>query len=502
MKRETMLHLLLLFSLAALLGACVGQASPTAAPTATSVPAPSPTAAPPTATSTPANTATPTTAPTNTAAPTGTAVPTNTTAPTNTPTPTVPPPTATPTSVPTATPPPTPVPVRIAFAAGATSALVTGNLPARGAASYVLHAEANQLMEVDVSPLEGIQLAIYGADGTVIKGPGGTPFFRGYLPRTGDYILLLEAGAQPVSYTMSVIIPQRISFAPGATSAAVEGQLAAHGRDYYVLGIQANQVMEVDVSPEEGLLLIIYGVDGTVIKSGMGGGSFFRGQIPRTQDYILVLEAGDQPASYTMDVIIPQRISFAPGTTSAAVEGQLAAHARHYYVLGIQANQLLDVNVTPQQEVQLIIYGLDGTVLKSGMGNIASFRGPVPTTQDYILVLGAGDQPVSYAMNVMIPQRIQFAPGATSAVEQGNLGPHQQHAYILGALGGQTLQVTVTAPAENVNLVIYGVDGTVLKSGMGGGLTFEGALPSTQDYIVALTSGDQAVSYTLEVVIR
>ena len=50
-----------------------------------------------------------------------------------------------------------------------------------------------------------------------------------------------------------------------------------------------------------------------------------------------------------------------------------------------------------------------------------------------------------------------------------------------------------------MNLVIYGVDGAVLKSPMGGDPTFEGELPSTQDYILSLRSGAEAISYTLTV---
>jgi len=76
-------------------------------------------------------------------------------------------------------------------------------------------------MEVDVSPLTGLRLAIYDADGVAIKDPSGTPFFRGYLPRAGDYTLVVDAGAQSVSYTMSVVLAQRISFVPGTTSGRV-----------------------------------------------------------------------------------------------------------------------------------------------------------------------------------------------------------------------------------------------------------------------------------------
>jgi hypothetical protein len=102
-------------------------------------------------------------------------------------------------------------------------------------------------------------------------------------------------------------------------------------------------------------------------------------------------------------------------------------------------------------------------------------------------------------MTVTIPVRITFAPGATSGTESGQLAPQQRRTYVLRALEGQRMRVELAAAPGPAQLVIYGVDGTVLKSGMGEEPTFEGTLPSTQDYVVAVRAGEVATAYTLEV---
>ncbi len=66
------------------------------------------------------------------------------------------------------------------------------------------------------------------------------------------------------------------------------------------------------------------------------------------------------------------------------------------------AGQLMQVDVTSSQALRLSIYGVDGTVLKSGMGEGATFAGTLPVTQDYILVIGAGTQPSSYTLIVSV----------------------------------------------------------------------------------------------------
>jgi hypothetical protein len=389
MTRRISLYGLLFLSLMALTAACqAGRPAPrpTAVP---STPAPvvaaTATPAPPSPTLAPAATATLVVPPTTPATATLTPLPM-------------------PTASPTQATQPTPAPVRVQFAPGTTSAVLTGNLPAHGIARYILGAMADQVMQVDVSPPEGLALSVTGVDGKPLRiATQGTAGLRGIVPRTQDYVIQVSAGAQPVDYTLDVVIPAVIRFAPGATSAAVPGKLAAHGLQYYVVNGQADQLLEVELPPQQGIGVAVYGIDGTVLQSPMGGLPIFRGTLPSTQDYILALAAQDGSVSYTMNVIIPVRIRFAPGATSATIQGRLAAHETQHYVLRAMANQLLQVTVTPERAVRLSIYGVDGTVLRSGMGGPASFSGPLPSTQDYLLDLSAGSQPVAYTLSVSIP---------------------------------------------------------------------------------------------------
>jgi spore coat assembly protein SafA len=103
-----------------------------------------------------------------------------------------------------------------------------------------------------------------------------------------------------------------------------------------------------------------------------------------------------------MNVSIPARISFAPGATQQTLSGRLPAQSHLSYVVRAQANQEMQVSIQPQGQLQLSIYGMDGSVLKSGMGESSSFQGTLPSTQDYILRLSTGDQAVSYQMTVSI----------------------------------------------------------------------------------------------------
>ncbi len=297
---------------------------------------------------------------------------------------------------------------RIRFARGATSAVVSGNLPANATARYVLRAGVGQLMDVSLSAPEGVSLKVTASGGralTPIKGTSGPTGFRGYLPRTGDYTLAVASGSQAVSFSLNVFIPQRIRFDRGATSATLEGHLDAHQGLDYILHARDGQILEINVTPETAdipLQLIIYGVDGTVLRSGMGEGSSFRGVLPENQDYLISVRAADKAADFSMVVIVPQRIRFITGATSASVFTRLPAYHTQYYSLHALEGQTMQVKITPGSSLQLIIYGVDGTVLKSGMGEGSNFSGELPSTQDFILAVKTAARWVSYRLRVTI----------------------------------------------------------------------------------------------------
>jgi len=293
----------------------------------------------------------------------------------------------------------------------------------------------------------------------------------------------------------------RISFVAGGTSAVVSGDLAAKSSVRYVLRALANQLMDVTLTAPAGASLVVTTAFGRVLPAVTISSTSFRGYLPRNGDYIIEVRSDSQALSYSVNVSIPERVSFARGATSAALTGKVSAHQSHDYILRARAGQVLEINVAPENGLQLIIFGVDGTVLRSGMGEGSSFRGELPLSQDYIVTVRAGEVDVSYTMDVIIPARISFARGAVSASLNGWVKANGSQYYVLRALKDQTMKVDVTS-ARAVQLIIYGVDGVVLKSATSAGTSFSGVLPGTQDYIVAVKAGATAAYFTLKVTIK
>ncbi len=396
---------------------------------------------------------------------------------------------------------------RIQFASGATAATVQGNLPAGGSQQYVIRVAAGQLMQVAVTPQQGLQLAVQGADGTVLKGSGGVAFFRGDVPATQDYIVTLSGGSSATSYALTVTIPVRIQFASGATSATVQGNLPANSMGHYVVKASAGQKMTIQTTTSQGqIVVIVYGADGTVLQSDHAGASGFSGTLPSTQDYLIdIRSVGQAAAVFGMTVTIPplggstsppagsKRILFAPGATSAAVQGNLTAGGSQQYYLRVRAGQILIVEADSPQAIQMAVQGADGTVLKAN-SSADFFRGVVPITQDYVVTLTAGSQGSAYNLTVTVPERISFAPGATSATVHGNLAPNAIGHYVIRALAGQTMTIKTMSSQGQIVLVVYGADGTVLQSDHAGASSFSGTLPTTQDYLIEVVSVGQAAA--------
>ncbi len=254
-------------------------------------------------------------------APDYTATPALAESPVSTASPTPLPPTATPTRVPptpTATPLPStptltsvPAAERILFAPGATHTTVEGYLPANNSKVYVMRVAAGQYVAVDatVDTMEqGLRFSIVGSDGTMVKAMGEAHVHT-VVPSTQDYYVELVSDVGAVNYQMSVFIPVRVRFAPGATSTEVAGSLAANGARQYVLHALAGQRMIVAPHTTQGQVrLIISGADGQVLLSGRVGhpGGVYDGILPTTQDYLITVRAeGGTGADYTLEITIP-----------------------------------------------------------------------------------------------------------------------------------------------------------------------------------------------------
>ncbi|MBU0490363.1 MAG: hypothetical protein KKB13_00800 [Chloroflexi bacterium] len=433
---------------------------------------------------------------------------------------------------------PEPAPTRINLDAGSPTATESGTISVGGMGQYVVALQAGQTIQAQVSAPQGqVVLVVYGADGMVLLSDHvGATNWQGQIPTTQDYHIDLKSTASgAINYTFQVSLsaqpqpsPQpttkRIQFQSGATSAIEQGSLAAGGRDRYVLKAMAGQIMSVSVSSSEGnVILVIWGADGTVLISDHAGTTHWSGTLPSTQDYYIdCLSVGGDPANYTLQVTIPpgphpqpqptvKRISFAPGATTAVEHGTVAAGSLDRYVLKAMAGQTMSVNITSYGgQVILVIWGADGTVLISDHAGTTHWSGTLPSTQDYYIdCKSGGNVDLAYTLQVTIPpqpgpqptvKRITFAPGSTTAVEYGNAAPNTSARYVLKAMAGQTMNVSVSTSQGEAILVIWGADGTVLISDHAGATTWSGPLPSTQDYYISVQSvGSAAAAFELTV---
>jgi hypothetical protein len=180
---------------------------------------------------------------------------------------------------------------------------------------YVLGASAGQMMQVAVaSTASEVSFAIWGQDGTVLKvhAQGRATCV---LPSSQDYYVALYSGGQVTHYDLSVTISAvggagltRIRFAPGATSAVLQGRLEAGTCAYYVLGALAGQQMEVQVAPGEIVGLEMLAKDGSLWSSGLEGVLIVE-RLPQNGDYYLSLctPSWAETTGYRLEVTIPPR---------------------------------------------------------------------------------------------------------------------------------------------------------------------------------------------------
>ncbi len=441
---------------------------------------------------------------------------------------------------PTAPPQPTEAPAQpetrtLSFAEGADEAALQGSLAAQGIVHVVVPGQEGETWHVTLTtePADGAILAIWGADGTVLLSDHATASqWEGTLPSTQDYTIAIMAGPQDVTYTLTVTRQgpvQVLSLENGMAEA--KGQLAAQAAQDFRVTLPEGKTVRVKVTtePADGAILVIWGADGTVLLSDHATASQWEGPIPSTQDYTIRVLAGPQDVTYTLTVDVveaqggaqAERVSFAPGATSATVHGELGPNEGRDYVLTLLEKQRVRVQVTtePADGAILVIWGADGTVLLSDHATASQWEGTIPSTQDYTIRVLAGPQAIRYTLTVEAepliggitpptpePQRITFGQGGTEATVEGSLEARGQALYVIRAAQGQTMTVRVDAPQTDgqsaVILSIWAEDGTVLLSDHAGAAQWQGELPATGDYFIQLMNiTDQTVSYRMTVTI-
>ncbi len=196
--------------------------------------------------------------------------------------------------------------------------------------------------------------------------------------------------------------------------------------------------------------------------------------------------------------MVMTRINLPSGATSTSVEGAVAGNGTRTYVLGAAKNQLLMASISSASD-DLTLRIVDA----SNMQVLASVYGPavqavLPHDGDYLVQVIDGSDGADFTLGVTIPARIKFAPGAISATVDGKIVNHYATTYLLRALEGQTMTVTVTAPSGDIAITIYGLtDGQPLVRSSMGLTNWSGTLPATQDYVIMVVPSVDSTNFTL-----
>ena len=206
------------------------------------------------------------------------------------------------------------------------------------------------------------------------------------------------------------------------------------------------------------------------------------------------------PATATPQSPAGIRVLFDAGATDTWVTGQLAGATSRTYILGIAEGQLIDISDPTGAHLEMTIQGADGTVVKP-QGQ-PFFRGVVPSSQDYLVTLTAGNATEDYSLYIIIPARITFDPGATTVQLKTEIPANAIAHFVIRASGGQTMTVDTTATEGQIITIVYGADGIVLQTDHADAPDFMDTLPSTQDYLIDLLAvGGIPASVTIDVTI-
>lgn len=213
-----------------------------------------------------------------------------------------------------------------------------------------------------------------------------------------------------------------------------------------------------------------------------------------------------------------QRITFAPGSISATVNGAVSLGAPVQYVLRAMAGQTMTIQTNSTGPFRLSVSGANGASLGYADAN-QTFQAVLPSTQDYYIFLQAptdvgtsyytmqvtvvsqGPRPTPTPLPRPQTQRITFSPGATSATVYGYVDPARPASYVLRALAGQDMTVQFYGGGP-YQATLSGADGSYLGSANAGG-TINARLPRTQDYYININApaGAGASNFTMVVTV-
>ncbi|MBQ4512885.1 MAG: hypothetical protein II969_07825 [Anaerolineaceae bacterium] len=195
----------------------------------------------------------------------------------------------------------------IYFAQGATSAVISGYVPAGGVVSYNFYAFANQNFLVLLSSDSGTSvLSVSDVYGNVfLDSTQRMNSYSMYLPRTATYYVNIHSQGYAENFTIQIFIPARVTIPAGSTATSMSGTLAPYSVVSYTAYMFAGQTARIDdySGPQPNSFLRISGLQtGLVYMDYTAYSPSWYAVVPATQDYLIEVISMDQPSNYRLTV--------------------------------------------------------------------------------------------------------------------------------------------------------------------------------------------------------
>lgn len=195
----------------------------------------------------------------------------------------------------------------IQFAAGATSAVISGYVPADGFVSYNLYAFANQNFLVLLTSDSGTSvLSVSDVYGNVFLDPNQRQTsYNMYLPRTATYYVNIHSMGYAENFTLQIFIPARVTIPLGQTAAVMSGTVSPYSVVSYTAYMYAGQTARVDdySGARPTSFLRVSGLQsGVVYMDYTAYSPSWYSVVPMTQDYLIEVISMDQTSNYRLTV--------------------------------------------------------------------------------------------------------------------------------------------------------------------------------------------------------
>ncbi len=455
----------------------------------------------------------------------------------------------------------------IQFEAGQSTAWINGHVSARSKVKYNFYAMSGQVVSISLKSVQNTAyFGLSDDQGTeYLRLEPQYKYFTLPLRRTGTFTITVYDDQNGTDFSLNLTIPPltqpagvqthvqnggTIQIQPGQSTAWVSGTVQAYGNVQYQFYAERNQVLSLALKSTNGQAVFgLVDSKGNTYLDKAKKWSYYISPLYQTGPYNLtVYNDGAQPTNFNFQLTIPplsqpaavsqqpvypppaiiqptpiptappapaqQRavfqnggaIQFGAGETSIWIAGNAAANSCNKYNFYAGNNYPLIVLLgSSSGMVNLGLADATGTTYLNNASNYTYWTMPLAKTTTYYLnVCNIGGQPSDYSFNLVIPARINFAPGATGATKAGSVKGNGVISYALYASAGQLMTVSLSGSATpQAFLRITGMaDGQVYLDNNSFQTYWAATLPATQDYLIDVVAYGNPSSYQLNVSVK